>query len=88
MEEMAAVSVGEPELFNLKQPWLTPQAELDSPGLGEATFSKTWAAQVGERLTSPLTVSNDLRKRCSAQWWAATYSHGGVQRSGRADSYG
>jgi hypothetical protein len=42
MEEMAAVSVGEPEFFDLKQPWLTPQAEMDSPGLEEATFSKTW----------------------------------------------
>ena len=79
MEEMAAVSVGEPELFDLKQPWLTPQAEMDSPGLGEAKFSKTWAAQVGERLTSPLTVSWDLHKRHSAQRWAATYSHGGSQ---------
>ena len=29
-------------------------------------------------LTSALTVQRDLRKRGSAQRWAATYSHGGV----------
>jgi len=29
-------------------------------------------------LTSPLTVATELRKRRSAQRWAATYSHGGV----------
>ncbi len=32
-----------------------------------------------ERLTSSLTVERDLRKRWSAQRWAATYSHGGSQ---------
>jgi hypothetical protein len=31
---MAALSVGEPEFFDLKQPWLYAHAELDSPGLG------------------------------------------------------
>jgi hypothetical protein len=32
---------------------------------------------MSERLTSPLTVGVELRKRLSAQRWAATYSHGG-----------
>ena len=34
---------------------------------------------MSERLTSPLTVGVELRKRLSAQRWAATYSHGGSQ---------
>ena len=34
LEQMAALSVGEPGFFDLKQPWLYPHAELDSPGLG------------------------------------------------------
>jgi hypothetical protein len=34
---------------------------------------------MSERLTSPLTVGVELRKRLSAQRWAATYSHGGGQ---------
>jgi hypothetical protein len=34
MEELAALSVGEPEYFNFKQPGCTPDAELDLPGLG------------------------------------------------------
>ena len=34
MEEMAALSIGEPEFFDLKQPWLQSHAELASPGLG------------------------------------------------------
>ena len=32
---------------------------------------------LSERLTSPLTVGAELRKRLSAQRWAATYPHGG-----------
>jgi hypothetical protein len=32
---------------------------------------------MSERLTSPLTVGVELRKRLSAQRWAATYSYGG-----------
>jgi hypothetical protein len=34
---------------------------------------------VRERLTLPLTVRSELRKRWSAQRWAVTYSHGGSQ---------
>jgi hypothetical protein len=34
---------------------------------------------MSERLTSPPTVGVELRKRLSAQRWAATYSHGGSQ---------
>jgi hypothetical protein len=37
---------------------------------------------MSERLTSPLTVGVELRKRLSAQQWAATYSHGGVLQGG------
>jgi|Tabmets5t2r1_1033131.scaffolds.fasta_scaffold24181_2 hypothetical protein len=34
LDELAALSVGEPEFFDLKQPWLYAHAEPDSPGLG------------------------------------------------------
>jgi hypothetical protein len=37
---------------------------------------------MSERLTSPLTVGVELRKRLSAQRWAATYSHGDVLTEG------
>jgi hypothetical protein len=40
-----------------------------TPGHSDGTAS--------ERLTSPLTVRSDLRKRRLTQRWAATYSHGG-----------
>jgi hypothetical protein len=66
MDEMAALSIGEPEFFDLKQPWLHSHAEVDSPVLGAGIFVG-FGRRAGERLTSPLTVRSDLGKRRSAQ---------------------
>jgi hypothetical protein len=66
LEEMAALGVGEPEFFDLKQPWLyAPRcAGLARPG--ELAFWLGWA-RTGDLLTLPLTVRSDLGKRWSAQ---------------------
>ena len=51
MEEMQQLSVGEPEFFDLKQPWLyAPLRGLARPGAGISCWA--WAA-AGERLTLP-----------------------------------
>ena len=44
LEEMAALSIGEPEFFHLKQPWLYSHAEMDSPGLESWHPHLGWAA--------------------------------------------
>ena len=67
MEEMATLSIGEPEFFHLKQPWLYSHAEMDSPGLESWHPHLGLGGGVSERLTSPLTVARGLRKRGSAQ---------------------
>jgi hypothetical protein len=66
MEKMAALSVTEPEYFDLKPLAVLPHAELDTPAR-ELTYSSCLAGGVRERLTSSLTVRRDLGKRWFAQ---------------------
>ena len=77
MEEMAAVSVAEPEFFDLKQPWLTPRLRWTRLAGGDILEDLGGS---GRRTPNfALTVDIDLPKHRYGQRWAADYSHGGSQ---------
>jgi hypothetical protein len=76
MEQMAALGVGEPELFDLRQPWLYSPPEMDSPGLGAGilvgfgrrgrrtpNFAPDGLLEVGHRQDRPPTGSRQAPDR-------------------------